>query len=479
MWVAASSIWMLGFGFIMNVALTRLLFPSDFGQYALAMFFAQLMRLQPKFGASYAFAQHPETSGEAIGTYFVTETAVAAASVALVAAASPLLMSFGYSITVAKVCIALSIVAFIESIGGMGIMLLDKELRFKETSLLRCIISPVSYVPAFWFALHGGGVWTIVIQSFAYNVLFALTVWIVVPVRLPHIMKIKWRPDPALARKFLKFGITVGFSGFAGILITQTDNFLIGTFVGTAALGLYDRAYRIAEWPGSLCNAVIARSVFFVYSRLQTDTDLLGKAVTMVIWAIISITLPIALGVFVVAPDLMLFLYGDRWISAAPLLRLLIIYAFLRPLWDNGVTFFIATGKPALTAKCTVLQAIVLIACGLPLALLWGATGVCLAVGLCFITGAVFLYTRMARDTSINLVSLFGGPALAGLLTMLCYFIIIHFTALSGASGLPFMVLKACSIAAIFLVFTVILQPSVTRQRTRQVIRLLSGKEPS
>ena len=478
-WVAASSIWMLGFGFIMNVVLTRLLFPSDFGQFALAMFFAQLLRLQPKLNVSYAFAQHPETNGEVIGTYFVTEAAVAAAGVALVAVASPVLIGFGYPGTVVKVCFVLSIVAFIESIGGMGNILLDKELRFKETSLLRCIISPVSYAPAFWLALHGGGVWSIVAQSLAYNILFALAVWVVVPVRLPNTMKLKWRPDPALARKFLKFGITVGFSGFAGMLVTQTDNFLIGTFVGTAVLGLYDRAYHIAEWPGSLCNSVIARSVFFVYSRLQTDAALLGKAATMVIWAITIITLPIALGVFVVAPDLLFFLYGDRWVSAAPFLRLLVIYAVLRPLWDNGVAFFIATGKPALTAKCTVLQAIVLIVCGLPLALLWGAIGVCLAVGLSFIIGAVFLYTRMARDTSINLVSLLGGPALAGLLTMLCYFIITRATALSEASRLPFMTLKGCSVAAIFLAFTLMLQPSVTRQRVRQVIRLLSGKAPS
>ena len=139
----------------MNVALTRLLFPSDFGQFALAMFFAQLLRLQPKLGISYAFAQHPETTGEAIGTFFITEISVAAASILIMAAASPALISLGYSGTVAKVCIALSIVAFVESVGGMGNILLDKELHFKETSLLRCIVFPVSYAPAFWFPSTG------------------------------------------------------------------------------------------------------------------------------------------------------------------------------------------------------------------------------------------------------------------------------------------------------------------------------------
>ena len=478
LWVAVSSIWLLGFGFIMNIALTRLLFPSDFGQFALAMFFAQLLRLQPKMNVSYAFAQHPETTGEVIGTYFIMELAAAAAGVALMLAASPVLIALGYSVTVTKVCIALSLVAFIESIGGMGNILLDKELRFKETSILRCIVSPVSYIPAFWLALHGGGVWSIVAQAFAYNAVFALAVWIVVPVRLPAVMKMKWRLDKGLARKFLKFGLTVGLSGLAGMLLTQVDNFLIGTFVGIAVLGLYDRAYRMAEWPGSLCNAVIARSVFFVYSRLQADAALLGKAAAMVIWAITGITLPIALAVFAVAPDLLLLLYGDRWVAAAPFLRLLIVYAVLRPLWDNGTAFFIATGKPGVTARCTILQTVILIVAGLPLALLWGAMGVCVAVGLSFIAGTVFMYGRMVREAPINLTSLLGGPALAGLLTVLCYLIIASVTTLSGTSGAAFVALKACLVVAIFLAFTLTLQPSATRQRIQQVMRLLSGKVP-
>ena len=292
-------------------------------------------------------------------------------------------------------------------------------------------------------------------------------------------MKAKWRFNPALARRFLRFGITVGFSGLAGVLLTHTDNFLVGTFVGTAVLGLYDRAYHIAEWPSGLCNAVINRSVFFVYSKLQHDAVLLGKAATMVIWAITIITLPIALAVFVIAPDLLLFLYGDRWVSASPFLRLLIVFAVLRPLCENGGVFFIATGKPGSTAKCTILQTVVLIACGIPFTLLWGAIGACAAVGVSFITGTVYLYWRMARQTSINLVSLLGGPALAGLLTMLCYLIIVRTVPLSGTSALLLMALKGLGVVGIFIAFTLILQPSVTRRRFQQVIRLLLGKAPS
>ncbi len=49
-WVAISSYWTVGFGFIANILLARILSPDVFGGFALAMSFAQLLRLQPKLG---------------------------------------------------------------------------------------------------------------------------------------------------------------------------------------------------------------------------------------------------------------------------------------------------------------------------------------------------------------------------------------------------------------------------------------------
>ena len=41
------------------------------------MFFAQLLRLQPKLGLGFAFAQHQETTGQSLGTYFLMESLAA------------------------------------------------------------------------------------------------------------------------------------------------------------------------------------------------------------------------------------------------------------------------------------------------------------------------------------------------------------------------------------------------------------------
>ena len=77
LWITVSSCWVFGFGFAANIFLTRLLPTEAFGGFALAMFFTQLLRLQPKLGLGFAFAQHQGTTGQSLGTYFFMESLAA------------------------------------------------------------------------------------------------------------------------------------------------------------------------------------------------------------------------------------------------------------------------------------------------------------------------------------------------------------------------------------------------------------------
>lgn len=130
----------------------------------------------------------------------------------------------------------------------------------------------------------------------------------------------------------------------------------------------------------------------------------------MVLWLITSLALPIVLAVFITAPYLIVLLYGKRWLPSALFLRILVIYADVRPLWDCAVTFFIAIGKPKLTMVFVVVQVLVLASAGLPLTLLWGALGTCVGVGLAFVVGMVLIYISISREVSINLAVELGIP---------------------------------------------------------------------
>jgi len=472
LWVALSSYWTIAFGFVANIGLTRLLSPADFGTFSLAMFFVQLLRLQTKLGLGYAFGQHKCVGGEAVTTYILLDIGAGISGLALFLLSAPLLRFLGYSSLVIRVGTALAAAAMMEGIGGVGGVLLEKELRFAPVSLVQSVAFPLSYAPAFWLATHDGGVWSLVAQNLTYNLLFLVgSAWFVWR-RLPHIWQVQWRFSPLLARQFLRFGIVVGVGMLAGMLLTQLDNFFIGTFVGVSVLGFYDRAYRIAQWPSILFNAVLARTAFYTYARLQEDKERLQKTVTMVLWLITMLALPLALVLFITAPDLIVLLYGERWLPSALFLRILVVISVARPFWENAGSLFIGLGRPELTTRFTLIQALVLAITALPLTLIWNATGTCFAVGLAAIAGVALIYHNMQAEISLHPWSVLSGPALAAGLATLGY---VAFSRLTGLNDLWLWIrvlVKVIYAATAFVGLIFLIQPSVTRERLQYIWRL-------
>ena len=190
LWVTVSSGWQLLFGFIANIILTRLLIPSAFGEFALAMFFAQLVTIHQKIGFGRAFVQFRDTSGSAIGTFFVVEGLAVFTGIIFMAMLTYLLPIFGYSSGMINVCMVLFVSLAIEGIGGIGFVLLEKGMFFKDVSVLRSITFPLSYIPAFWGALHGAGVWSIVLQNMTNSILLFIGSYFMAYWRLPHILRL-------------------------------------------------------------------------------------------------------------------------------------------------------------------------------------------------------------------------------------------------------------------------------------------------
>ncbi|WP_376793150.1 oligosaccharide flippase family protein [Thermoflexus sp.] len=471
MWVALSTYWTLAFGFAANILLTRTLPPEAFGAFALAMFFAQLLRLQTKLGLGYAFGQYKETTGESVGTYVVLEGVAALSGLLLMGLAAPALRFMGYDPLVVQIALVLSFAAFLEGISAIAGTLLEKELRFGLTSLYQGLVFPLSYLPAFWLAAHGGGAWSLAAQTTVYSLL-GLGLWGVARWRMSHLWAYPWRFRRDLAGHFLRFGAAAGLWLMAGMLFSQLDNFLIGTFAGVTALGYYDRAYRMAQWPALLFNAVLTRTAFYTYARLQDDRARLEKTVAMVTWAISMIAIPVALAIFLAARDLVVLLYGERWLPSVLFLQILSAFFVLRPHLEHAGVVLNAMGRPGRAAALLWAQVGVLGVAGLPLTMRWGALGACGAVGLALIAGIglACVYTR--RELSVSANAGLGMPLLAGGATILGYIIVLRFIPLENLGLFTRLVVKAIYAFSAFYVLAFAMQPRAVQERVRYVWRL-------
>ncbi len=474
LWVALSAYWTLAFGFAANILLTRMLPPEAFGTFALATFFAQLLRVQTKLGLGYAFGQYRETSGASIGTYAALEAVAAFSGLVLMGLASPLLRVLGYEDSVILAALVLSVAALLEGISSIAGTLLEKGFRFERTSLYQSIVFPLSYLPAFWLAAHGGGVWSLVAQTLTYSLL-GLGLWGIARREMAHLWKAPWGFRPDLARYFLRFGAATGLWLMAGMLFSQLDNFLIGTFAGVTVLGYYDRAYRMAQWPGLLFNAVLTRTAFYTYARVRDARARLEKVATIVTWTISITAIPLALAVFIAAPELIELLYGKRWLPSVLFLRILIAFFVIRPHLENAGVLLNAVGRPGQAAKVLWIQVAILGMAGLPLTWRWGALGTCGALGLALGIGALVSYFYVRGEIDGRVGFSFGVPLLAGAMSWLGFMLVRPFVPPGDLTLAVRLILKIAYTFLSFYAIILALQLQAIKSHAGWIQKLVRG----
>jgi O-antigen/teichoic acid export membrane protein len=136
-----------------------------------------------------------------------------------------------------------------------------------------------------------------------------------------------YRPRLSLARKELQelfgFGKWLLGSGVLVFLVTQGDDLFVGKVLGPAALGLYQMAYLISNLPATEISRTMAQVAFPAYSKLQDDLPKLKDSYLKALHLTAFFSIPLAMGIFVLAPDFTKVFMGEKWMPMVPAIKVL------------------------------------------------------------------------------------------------------------------------------------------------------------
>src|SRR5690606_26137991 len=139
--------------------------------------------------------------------------------------------------------------------------------------------------------------------------------------------------DRALAARLLRFGLPLCAGlGIEGLLL-NVDVVIVGDALGSAQLGFYLLAFNIAAWVPGIIGTALRYVALPSFSRLaEGGADEVREGVRRAVPLLGCLVLPIAAVMCVLAPALVEFLYGSRWLPAAGALRFLAIVMAVRML---------------------------------------------------------------------------------------------------------------------------------------------------
>ncbi len=394
---------------IMTVVVARILDPTEFGIFALALLVVNLFDYVKDLGVGSAMVQSRRDWSMLAPTGMALSVMFGLIASALMALTAGLTAGALKQPELAGMIRFLAIGLALSALSTVPAAWLRRSMDFRARLLPEFAGAFAKTAVTIGLAVGGFGVW-----SLAYGQLVAVAVmtplyWLVA----------RQRPALALNREMsgelLRFGIPVTAVTLLAYAIYNVDYLAIGTRLGTDELGLYTLAYRIPELLVLNLCIVVSDVLFSALSGLQHDSDRLGRHYLEALSVVMALTAPIGVGMAVTAVPLVATLYGDQYAGSAPILAVLALYTVIYSASFHAGDVFKAVGRPGVLTAVSAAKLVVVIG---PI---WWAAGYSATLVAWALVATEFVHfaIRMAvlhRVVTFRWVDLAGalvGPVLA------------------------------------------------------------------
>jgi O-antigen/teichoic acid export membrane protein len=125
------------------------------------------------------------------------------------------------------------------------------------------------------------------------------------------------------ARPVIAFGSTSSALAISGAIGVRSPDLIIGRILGFASVGLYSRASSLAGQLHTLVLGAMTGIFYPAFAKLRDEGRPFGPHYERVIAAFGAVVWPSMTLLAVAAYPLVNFLYGAKWVTAAPLLTML------------------------------------------------------------------------------------------------------------------------------------------------------------
>jgi O-antigen/teichoic acid export membrane protein len=396
-----------------TVILARLLTPKDFGIVALALLFITYVEIASDLGVAQALIYLPRTQ-ERTDAALMVAFLFSLFLVVVGVLSAPAVAAFFGQPEIAPMFRVLSLSLLVAGTGQVPDALLRKELRFRQRVRADVSRSVANGAVAIGLALAGFGPWSIVIGYLAAGAVWSAVLWLLVDYRPSRGFWRVWRLRWDVAKPLVSYGAPAAANGVLLSLVFDVDYLIVGRRLGADALGYYALGFRIPEMVIINVFYVLSAVAFPVLSRTSHDLPRLRRGYLRTVRIQTVYGVGAGVGLALVAPYVVLVLFGSKWIPSIVPLEALALYAAFRSLGIGAIDVYKALGRPGLAVTLSFVRLAVLVPT-LVWATTWGINGVSWAQAVVALAMAVLMQTvawRVLRLPARSLVPSFG-PALA------------------------------------------------------------------
>jgi len=309
-------------GLIANIILARLLSPFEFGQVGIIMFFIIIAKVLTESGLSGALIRKKETSETDYSTIFIFNLVVSTVLMCILLALSGVIADFYNDPELKLILIASSSVLFINAFQITQNAKLIKDLKFKKKAKYEVIAIFFASIIGVVLAFNNAGVWAIVVMQIATAFFLSVLLWVFEgPLKTLVFNKKSFK-------SMYKFGVNTTLASLLNTVFDNVYQLILGRYFTITQTGFFYQGKKLQEIPVGIIKSTTLGVVFSTLSKEQENTEqfnLLYNKIVSLFTVIIGL---ICLLVFFYAENVILLLYGEKWIGALFYVQILIIASF-------------------------------------------------------------------------------------------------------------------------------------------------------
>lgn len=304
----------------LTAIMARLLAPDAYGLVAIAYVAIKFGTYFAQLGIAPAIIRQKGLSHADIDTGFVISATAGTCLFCIIWLISPLLGDVFQDQRIPQLARIASITLVTGAVAAIAQALLRRSMRFGALGAIELasfVIGPVATGLSLAYLGFGAAslIWGFAVQSL---LLLALSLGF-----SRHHFSFNIEKDSC--RRLFSFGGKHSFISFLEFLTYTIDVVIIGSLLGSRALGLYNRATYLIQIPAQTLNNAISKVALPALSLANTDSDRLSNAYLTTFLMVGMAIFPVCFGMAVAAPEIVATILGSGWSEAGEIMRILAI----------------------------------------------------------------------------------------------------------------------------------------------------------
>lgn len=370
-WTAIEKFSIQGVNFLLGIVVARLLTPADYGLIGMLGIFFAISQTLIDSGFSNALIRKLDCTEKDYSTVFYFNIVVSAFCSLALFFASPLIALFFKQPVLEQITRVYCVNLFLGSLCGVQYAKLTRDVNFKPQAQVNFISALLSGLIGLLLAYLGYGVWALVWQSIAANVIRTVAMFSIV----------RWWPSLIFSKESFKelfgYGSKLMASGLLHTFYSELSTILIGRFYTPAALGNYSRGTSIASMPCNTLSGMVQRVTFPIFAKLQNDDERLIAVYRKYMKLIGMVLCFMCVLLAFIAKPLVLILLTQKWIGAVIFLQVFSFAVMFDPLCSLNLNLLQIKGRSDLFLRLEVIKktiSIAMLLCAVP----FGVLAICI-----------------------------------------------------------------------------------------------------